>query len=92
MVSEVHARAGGVGPGGEMSITIRECGHSAETSSKAYVKNPDLCVSCAWIAKHGPPKRLYVQNLDIEKRARQAKTMRNVWKARKARLNEIKAV
>lgn len=42
-----------------MSITIRECCHSAETYSRAYVKDPDTCVSCAWIAKHGPAKRLY---------------------------------
>lgn len=66
-----------------MSITIRECGHSAETSSRAYVKNPDVCISCAYQAKHGPPKRLYNQNLDTNKRARHAEFMRNAWKARK---------
>lgn len=42
-----------------MSITIRECGHSAETSSRAYIKNPDKCVSCAYEAENGPAKRLY---------------------------------
>lgn len=66
-----------------MSIFIRDCGHSAETASRAYVKNPEVCVSCAWIAKHGPPKRSYVQRSAIEYRTKQAESMRNVWKARK---------
>ena len=35
-----------------MSITIRECGHSAETNSREYVKRPDVCVSCEYLQKH----------------------------------------
>lgn len=38
-----------------MSIFIRECGHSGETNSR----NPKICRSCVWIARNGPPKRLY---------------------------------
>lgn len=67
-----------------MSITIQECGHSAETSSRAYVKDPDTCVSCAWIAKHGPAKSPYDQRGATEYRAKQADNARKAWKARKA--------
>ena len=42
-----------------MSITIRECGHSDETTSRWYVKHPNECFYCAYEAKHGPAKRLY---------------------------------
>lgn len=41
-----------------MSITIRECGHSVETSSKAYYLNPTLCVSCEYLSKY-PQKQTY---------------------------------
>lgn len=65
-----------------MSITIRECGHSAETASRGYKTAPDVCVSCEYSKMH-PAKPLYEANRDSLKRARQAEHMRNVWKARK---------
>ena len=66
-----------------MSIIIRPCEHSAETSSRAYVKNPDVCVTCAYQARHGAPKGSYDHNADTQKRTRHGETMRKIWAARK---------
>lgn len=66
-----------------MTIHIRSCGHSVETSSRAYVKNPDKCVTCAYIAEHGDPKRLYVSQWTTERRQKKAENMKKAWKAQK---------
>ena len=75
-----------------MSIFVRSCGHSAETSSRAYFKNPEKCMSCDWIAKNGEPKRLYDQNLDGEKRARTRERLKTVSRDVKGRILPKKAV
>lgn len=67
-----------------MSISIQQCGHSVETTSRAYVSNPTICPHCAYVAKHGEPASPYKGRGAISYRAKQAKRMKEWWAKRKA--------
>ena len=61
-----------------MSITIRECGHSDETTSRWYVLHPDRCFYCEYLQKHPRPETR-IGTRTTEYRQKKAEHMRNVW-------------
>jgi hypothetical protein len=69
-----------------MSIFVRPCGHSDDTTSIHNMRNPDSCFYCAYLIKH-PRIPVSDSPLGIANKARSVKYWDDVRKGKRRRLN-----
>lgn len=59
-------------------IQIRDCQHSVETTTLAYKRKPDVCVTCRWLEKHPTTPACASETRKVR-----SKNKKEWWSARK---------